>query len=439
MLTPKENINTSGSNPTVPTQGSTTKDRLFSSFQGVGDSLVKKTKGDRVIWAIVLVLTLASLLLVYSSTSSLAYKAQKGNAVYLFKQIVFIIIGLLIIYFSHRINYTLYSRIALWMFLISIPLLLFTKFFGTSTNDASRWIRLPIINLTFQTSDFAKLALFMYVSRMLAKKQDIIKDFKKAFLPIIIPVLIICFLIAMENFSTGALLFASCLLMCFIGRIRLRQIALILAIGLIPVIVIISAATKYYDKEKEELKELPSLLNVGRVPTWISRVQAFIYPSVKGDRNSDHQSNQAKIAVAKGGFIGNGPGNSIQKNFLPDSFSDFIYAIVIEEYGLLGGGFLVFLYLLFLFRCIRLFKRCPYAFGAFLALGLSFTLVIQALVNMAVAVNLFPVTGVTLPLVSMGGTSFFFTCFSIGIILSVARNVEIMEGRDVAEANAIVV
>jgi cell division protein FtsW len=405
---------------------------LFT-FQGVSNSLVKKTKGDRVIWAIVLVLTLASLLLVYSSTSSLAFKAHKGNWVYLFKQMVFISFGLLIIYFSHRINYTLYSRIALWMFLISVPLLIFTKFFGHSTNGASRWIPIPIINLTFQTSDLAKLAMFMYLSRMLAKKQAIIKNFRKAFIPIIVPVLIVCFLIAIENFSTGALLFASCLLMCFIGRVRFRHIALVLSFGLVPLLIIIMAATKYYDKDKEELKELPAMLSIGRVPTWISRVQSFIYPSVKGSRESDHQPIQAKIAVANGRFLGKGPGNSTQKNFLPDSFSDFIYAIVIEEYGLLGGGFLVFLYLLFLFRCIRIFKRCPYAFGAFLALGLSFTLVIQALVNMAVAVNLFPVTGVTLPLVSMGGTSFFFTCFSIGIILSVARNVEIMEGRDVAE------
>jgi cell division protein FtsW len=411
----------------------TIQDRMFSSFQGVSDSLIKKTKGDRVIWAIVVVLTMASLLLVYSSTSSLAYKMHRGNAVYLFKQIVFIILGLLVIYFSHRINYTLYSRIALWMFLASIPLLLFTKFFGHNTNEATRWIRLPIINLTFQTSDFAKLALFMYLSRMLAKKQEVIKDFKKAFIPIIIPIVIICFLIAMDNFSTGALLFASCMLMCFIGRIRFRHIALVGGIGLLPVIFIFYYATNYYDKDKEELKDLPSYVSIGRIPTWISRVQSFIYPSQKGTRNSDHQPNQAKIAVANGGVFGKLPGNSIQKNFLPDAFSDFIYAIVIEEYGLFGGGFLVFLYLLFLFRCIRLFKRCPYAFGAFLALGLSFTLVIQALVNMAVAVNLFPVTGVTLPLISMGGTSFLFTCFSIGIILSVARNVEVMEGRDVPE------
>ncbi len=427
------NINKNFSATPTETTGASMQDRMFSSFQGVSDSLVKKTKGDRVIWAIVLVLTLVSLLVVYSSTSSLAFKNHRGNGVYLFKQIAFTIIGLLIIYFFHRINYTLYSKIALWLFLISIPLLIFTKLFGTTTNDAARWIKLPIINLTFQTSDLAKLALFMYLSRMLAKKQDVIKSFRKAFIPIIVPVIIICFLIAMDNFSTGALLFASCLLMCFIGRVSFKHIGLILGIGLIPVIIMVSAATKYYDHEKEELKQLPSVLNIGRIPTWISRVQAFIYPSVKGDRNSDHQSNQAKIAVAQGGFIGKGPGNSVQKNFLPDSFSDFIYAIVIEEYGLVGGGFLVFMYLLFLFRCIRIFKRCPYAFGAFLALGLSFALVIQALVNMAVAVHLFPVTGVTLPLVSMGGTSFFFTCFSIGIILSVARNVEIMEGNDEAE------
>ena len=405
----------------------------WSSLQGMSSNIVSKTKGDKVIWAIILVLTLISLLVVYSSTSSLAYKARMSNGFYLFKQVAFILMGLLAIYFLHRVNYTIYSRVAVWLFVISIPLLICTKLFGVSTNEASRWIKLPIINLTFQTSDLAKLALFMYVSRMLAKKQDIIKDFRNAFIPIILPITSICFLIAMDNFSTGALLFTSSLLLCFIGRISLKHIGLVVAIGMVPVIIMIYAATKYYDKDKEELTDLPAVLSIGRIPTWISRIQAFVYPSVKGNRNSDHQSIQAKIAVAQGGFIGKGPGKSSQKNFLPDSFSDFIYAIVLEEYGMLGGGFLVFLYLLFLFRCIRIFKRCPYAFGAFLALGLSFTLVIQALMNMAVAVSLFPVTGVTLPLISMGGTSFLFTCASLGIILSVARNVEVMEGKDIPQ------
>lgn len=405
----------------------------MNPFGQLGNSLLDKTRGDRVIWAIVLVLTLVSLLVVYSATGSLAFKSQKGNGVYLLKQFSFIIFGLVIIYFAHRINYTIYSRIALILFIISIPLLLYTLMFGQSVNSASRWIRLPVINMTFQTSDLAKLALFMYLARLLSRKQEVIKDFRKGFLPLIIPISIICLLIMPANFSTAILLGLSSLLLCFIGRVRMRHIGIVVAIAVVPMLILIMIAKNNYNKETGETKELPAILNVGRIPTWIKRVQNFMYPNKDAASDDHYQANQAKIGIAKGGFIGLGPGKSEQRNFLPDSFSDFIYVIVIEEYGFIGGAFLVLLYLIFLYRCIRIFRRCPFAFGAFLALGLSFTLVIQALVNMAVAVNLFPVTGVTLPLVSMGGTSFLFTCFSIGIILSVARNVEALEG---AQADA---
>lgn len=400
----------------------------MNPFGQLGTNLLDKTRGDRVIWAIVLVLTLVSLLVVYSATGSLAFKSQKGNGVYLLKQFAFIIFGLVIIYFAHRINYTIYSRIAVILFVASIPLLLYTLLFGQSVNSASRWIRLPVVNMTFQTSDLAKLALFMYLARLLSRKQDVIKDFRKGFLPLIIPIAIICLLIMPANFSTAVLLGLSSLLLCFIGRVRIRHIAIVLAIAAAPMLLMVAVAKSTYNKETGETKELPAILNVGRIPTWIKRMQNFMYPNKDAANNDHYQANQAKIGIAKGGIIGLGPGRSEQRNFLPDSFSDFIYVIVIEEYGFIGGAFLVLLYLLFLYRCIRIFRRCPFAFGAFLALGLSFTLVIQALVNMAVAVNLFPVTGVTLPLVSMGGTSFLFTCFSIGIILSVARNVEAQEG-----------
>ncbi|MBL7727248.1 MAG: FtsW/RodA/SpoVE family cell cycle protein [Dinghuibacter sp.] len=411
---------------------STIQKKSWNPFGQIGNNLIEKTRGDRVIWAIVLVLTLISLLVVYSSTGSLAFKSQKGNGIYLLKQSAFIVFGLVIIYFAHRINYTIYSRIAVILFLVSIPLLLYTLMFGQSVNSASRWIRLPVLNMTFQTSDLAKLALFMYLARQLSKSQDRIKSFRKGFLPVMIPIGIICILIMPANFSTAVLLGLSSLLLCFIGRVRVRHMAIVIGLALIPILAMVIVAKKTYNKETGESSELPAMLNIGRVPTWIKRVQNFMYPN-KDAANDDHyQANQAKIAIAKGGIIGLGPGKSEQRNFLPDSFSDFIYVIVIEEYGFIGGAFLVLLYLLFLYRCIRIFRRCPFAFGAFLALGLSFTLVIQALVNMAVAVNLFPVTGVTLPLVSMGGTSFLFTCFSIGIILSVARNVEAQEGEEAA-------
>ena len=397
------------------------------NISNMGGNLVSKTRGDRVIWAIVIILTLISLLVVYSSTGSLAYKYSKSTESYLFKQFAFIILGVLIIYFAHRVNYTIYSRVALILFLVSIPLLIYTYFFGATLNEGSRWIKLPVINLTFQTSDLAKLALFMYMSRQLSKKQQVIKDFKKGFLPIIIPVVIICALIAPANLSTAMLVGGTSIMLMFIGRVSTKHILATIAIAVIPVLILFFVAIKYYDKEEHKSKDLPALFSSGRVPTWISRIQTFVY-SGKGDANEkSYQINQAKIAIASGGWVGRGPGNSNARNFLPHSYSDFIYAIILEEYGLLGGAFIVFIYLLFLYRCIRLYRKCPFAFGAFLALGLSFTLVVQAIANMGVNVNVFPNTGVTLPLVSMGGSSFLFTCLSIGIILSVARNVEQME------------
>lgn len=399
------------------------------SLSGVSNNLVSKTKGDKVIWAIVIVLTLISLLVVYSSTGSLAYKYSKSTESYLFKQFAFIILGVVIIYFAHRVNYTLYARVAKIIFFLSIPLLLYTLFFGVQLNAGSRWIKLPVINMTFQTSDLARLALFMYLSRQLSRKQNVIKDFKKGFLPIIIPVALICILIAPANLSTAILIGGTSMVLMFIGRVNSKHMLLTIAIAAIPVIILFSIAVKYYDKQEQRTKDLPAILSAGRIPTWISRIQTFVYSNKEDGNEKLYQINQAKIAVAKGGWVGKGPGNSEQRNFLPHSYSDFIYAIIIEEYGLLGGAFIIFIYLVFLYRCIRVYQRCPYAFGAFLALALSFTLVIQAIANMGVAVNVFPNTGVTLPLVSMGGSSFLFTCLSIGIILSVARNVEQLEGK----------
>lgn len=416
-----------------------TRDIRFSDLRNnfSTDKLLQRTKGDKVIWALVVLLTLVSLLAVYSATGSLAYKHYKGNTeVYLFKQVAFIFGGLLVIYFSHLVNYTFYSKMARIVFLLCIPLLLYTLFFGVKMNEGSRWIKLPIINMTMQTSDLAKLALFMYLARLLSKKQDIIKEFKNGYLMVFWPVGVTCLLIAPANLSTALLLGASCLLLLFIGRASTKHLLLTVGVALIPIIMLISAAViKHQTNDAEErvtaAQKTSSALTV-RVTTWVNRVESFIYGSEDAD-NDAYQVNQAKIAVSKGGIFGVGPGNSTTRDFLPQAYNDFIYAIIIEEYGLLGGAFIVFVYLVFLYRCIRIFKRCPFAFGAFLALGLSFTLVIQAIANMAVTVNLFPVTGVTLPLVSMGGSSFIFTCLAIGIILSVARNVEQLEGKNSAE------
>ena len=342
------------------------------------DQILNKTKGDKVIWAVVMLLTLMSLLVVYSSTGTLAYKLSKSTESYLFKQFAFIAIGVMIIYFAHRINYTIYSRVAL-------------------------------------------ILLFMYLSRQLSRAQDEIKDFRKGFLPLIIPVGIICVLIAPANLSTALLIGSTSLLLMFIGRASMKHILLTILVAIVPVIMLVTISLSYYDQKEHRCKDLPAILSVGRMPTWIKRVQDFVYADKE---ETAYQVQQAKIAIAKGGWLGLGPGNSEQRNFLPHPYSDFIFAIIIEEYGLIGGTVILLVYLLFLFRSIRIFKKCPYAFGAFLAVALSFTLVIQALVNMAVNVNLFPVTGVTLPLMSMGGSSFLFTCLAIGIILSVARNVE---------------
>lgn len=411
------------------------RDTLFSQMPTIGGmrgQLVQRTRGDKYIWGIVVLLSLISILVVYSATGSLAYKMYKGNtSVYLFKQVSFSLVGLLVIYFLHRINYTIFSKVATILFLISIPLLLYTLLFGAKINDGSRWIKLPIINMTVQTSDLAKLALFMYISRLLSKKQDTIKDFKKGFLPVVTPVLIICALIMPANLSNALLTGATALLLMFIGRISLKHIFLTIGVALIPVAIIVSVAILTYDgKQKDDAKKsvmAEKAKSFGRFGTWVKRVQDFMYAK---DNETPYQVQQAKIAIANGSvLVGLGPGNSRQRNFLPQAYNDFIYSIIIEEYGLLGGAFMIFIYLVFLFRCIRIFRRCPYAFGAFLALGLSFTLVIQAVANMAVNVNLVPVTGVTLPLVSMGGSSFLFTCGAIGIILSVARNVEQMEGK----------
>ncbi|MCE2824613.1 MAG: FtsW/RodA/SpoVE family cell cycle protein [Sediminibacterium sp.] len=416
-------------------------DTLFSQIptvEGVKTQLVTKTRGDKYIWGIVVLLSLISILVVYSATGSLAYKMYKGNtSVYLFKQISFTLIGLTLIYFLHRVNYSVFSKVATILYIISLPLLAYTLFFGAQINDGSRWIKLPIIQLTIQTSDFAKLALFMFISRTLSKKQDVIKDLKKGFLPVILPVLATCALILPANLSNALLTGATSLLLMFIGRISLKHILLVIGVALIPVIMLVSAAVITYTGkakvdytipvsklEKEKVKDKSVFV---RVQTWISRIQDFIYAT---DAQTPYQVQQAKIAIANGGvFVGLGPGNSRQRNFLPQAYNDFIYSIIIEEYGLLGGAFMIFIYLVFLFRCIRIFRRCPFAFGAFLAVGLSFTLVIQAIANMAVNVNLLPVTGVTLPLVSMGGSSYLFTCCAIGIILSVARNVEQTEGK----------
>jgi cell division protein FtsW len=376
--------------------------------------ILTRTKGDKVIWGVVLVLSFISLLAVYSSTGSLAYRMEKNSGYYLAKQVMVLGLGLLIVYYVHRINYTRFAKWSVYMYMASLPLLVYTLAFGTSLNEGSRWIKLPVINLTFQTSDLAKLALFMFLARMLTIKQDVIKDFRKGFIPVLVPMLLTCALIAPANLSTALMLGATCAIMFFIGRVQLKHLVFLAVAGFMCLSVVFT---------------ISKLTGVGRAATWERRVKDFFKEEDKNSKHQDvYQVEQAKIAIANGGLTGRGPGKSLQKNFLPHPYSDFIFAIIIEEYGLLGGTFVVLLYLLFLWRSVLIFKRCPFAFGAFLAVGLSVTLVFQAMLNMAVNVHLVPVTGLTLPMISMGGSSIWFTSIAIGIVLSVSKYVDEMEG-----------
>jgi cell division protein FtsW len=354
-------------------------------------------KGDPIIWGIVILLSLFSILVVYSATGSLAYKYTGGNTeVYLFRHSFLVIVSLFVMWLAHKIpykNYALYARLGMY---ISMPLLLFTYLFGSNVNDANRWLTIPVINQAFQPSDLAKLALIAALAAMLARRQNNIKDFKSTFIPIIIAIGIICLLIALANMSTAILLLLTCLIIMFIGRVPVKFIAIVVLVGMLGL-----TAAAFLGQ---------------RGSTFVSRIESFM------DKDEvAFQAEQSFIAIATGGITGKGPGNSEQRNSLPHPYSDFIYAIIIEEYGLVGGASVLFLYLALLYRGMRIVANSHKAFGGLLSAGLSFALVIQALVNMAVAVGLGPITGLPLPLLSMGGTSLVFTGISLGIILSVSR------------------
>lgn len=371
-------------------------------------SILNNIKGDRTIWIVVFILSIFSILAVYSSTGTLAYKYQSGNTeYYLIKHAGILLMGFVLMYLAHQVPYKYYARISQLAIYVSVPLLAYTLLFGTNLNEASRWYTLPLINITFQPSDFAKLALIIFVARLLAKKQDDVEDFKKGFISIMIPVVIITMLILPANFSTAAMIFTTCLVLMFVGRVKFRYLLILVAVGIASAILFIAVAVN-----------APKLS--GRFGTWQTRIESYM----SGDSDANYQVEQAKIAIATGGILGKMPGNSIQKNFLPHPYSDFIYAIIIEEYGLAGGAIVVLLYLVLLFRSIKIVIKSPRNFAAFLTFGVAFSLVFQAMVNMMVAVNLLPVTGQTLPLISMGGTSIWFTSIAIGIILSVSREIE---------------
>lgn len=372
----------------------------------MGEKINKYLKGDPIIWGVIIVLSIFSLLAVYSATSTLAMHKMGGNSLYyLIRHGVILAFGIMIIFITHLIHYKYYSKLSQLLIGIAVILLILTLFLGTNVNQATRWLTLPGLGFTIQTSDFAKLALIMYIARVLSMKQGEIKSFKEAFLPIIIPVVIICVLILPANLSTAALIFGISLLLMFIGRISMKHL---LASGGVAILLLALFITVGTLVEKE-----------GRINTWKNRIENYFE---EGGEES-YQSQQAKIAIATGGLFGKNPGKSVQRNFLPNPYSDFIYAIIVEEYGMIIGGIPILLaYLFLLFRAGVIVRKCDRTFPAFLAIGLTLMIVVQAMVNMAVAVGIFPVTGQTLPLVSMGGSSMLFTSIAFGIILSISRN-----------------
>ncbi|HCQ13524.1 FtsW/RodA/SpoVE family cell cycle protein [Flavobacterium sp.] len=375
--------------------------------------LINSLKGDKVIWAFIALLALFSFMPVFSASSNLAYMRHgSGNALtYLLKHAVHIFIGFFIIYQVHKVPYHYFRGISMVALPIVWVLLVYTLVKGTVIDgaNASRWIQIPFIGISFQTSTLAAIVLYVFVARYLSKSREVEPTFKQSFIDLWIPVFVTLALIFPANFSTAALIFAMVTMLAFIGKYPLRYIGLILGVGLVSALFFILIAKKFPEA-------FPN-----RVDTWISRIDNFM-----GDKPDEdiYQIEKAKIAIATGGVYGLGPGKSVQKNFLPQSSSDFIFAIIVEEYGLFGAMGILSIYLLLLFRFIIAAHKANSLFGKLVVVGLGFPIVFQALINMAVAVELLPVTGQTLPLISSGGSSVWMTCIAIGIILSVTRKEE---------------
>ncbi len=379
------------------------------------NTILQKLRGDRVIWMTALFLGLISLLAVYSSISSLAFKRESGGTLhFLFKHGLMLVTGGVIMYYASKLRYTMYSRFSQLLMGLTAALLFLTLLLGSTINDASRWLTIPLINQSFQTSDLAKVVLVVFLARVLGKHQGEPWSFRDVILQLALPIGIICGLILPANFSTAALLFFVCLLILFLGGVPIKWILSLigLAVGSLMLLVAVNETVGSID---EKFEFLP------RVDTWEKRLRTH----GGTDSDANYQVEHAKIAIASGGLLPNGPGSGASRNFLPHPYSDMIYAFIIEEYGsILGGLGLLLLYLILLYRAVRIANECTKPFGALVAVGLGLMLVMQAMVNMAVAVNLVPVTGQPLPLVSMGGTSIWFTCLAIGILLSVSRSLE---------------
>ena len=369
-------------------------------------------KGDRMIWAIVALLAIFSFLPVYSAASNLAYSGGNGQTFgYFIKHFVHLFLGFSIIYGTHKIPYRYFKGLSIVMFPVVLILLIVTLLQGTTIDgaNASRWIQVPFVGFTFQPSTFAALVLMIFVARYLTKTHDQQHTFKASIGPFWLPIFLVLALILPANFSTTAIIFSMVMILAFLGGYPLKYLAAIAGSGIVLFGIFIFLAKSFPES-------MPN-----RVDTWANRIQNFLYAE---HSTEDYQIEKAKIAIATGSIYGLGPGKSVQKNFLPQSSSDFIFAIIIEEYGLIGGLFLLTLYLLFLFRIVIVAQKADSVFGKLLSIGAGLPIVFQALINMGVAVELFPVTGQTLPLISSGGTSIWVTCLAIGIVLSVSTKRE---------------
>jgi len=357
-------------------------------------------EGDRTIWGVVLALSLSSVLVVYST----------AGWHFLFSHITKLLLGLFAMYVVHKIKFKYFSKIGQIGFLFSLFLLVLVLLIGVSVNGASRWLQ--IAGQQFQPSDVAKLAIIVYMARQISKQRDYLYDFKELFWHVLGPLILVCVLILPNNFSTAALVFINGLVLMFVGKIRIKFIASIIGFAFVGVLTIYATA---------KFTPLGTKI-MPRSATWVSRIDSYFIDAKGDEQSKDFQQTQALVAIQNGGMTGMGPGKSTQRNILPYSSSDFIYAIIIEEYGLFGGVMALLFYLILMFRAIRIALRVESVFGSLLATGLMFSLVFQALINMLVSVEVLPVTGQTLPLISMGGTSIVFSCIAIGIVLSVSRD-----------------
>ena len=369
--------------------------------------ITRTFKGDRAIWGLVVIFMVYSLLAVYSSSVNVAFRSHGGNTTYFLRsQFFMLLLSLVIIVIVHYLPYRIYFSLAGLLLIISAGLLVLTLVFGARVNEATRWLVIPGTGFRLQTSDVAKVALVIYLARTLARYQGELNNFMLVTKYFMIPVAVICALIMPENLSTSVLVFGVCMIILFIGRVPVKFLLAYVGLAIAGVI-ILTLFLSIFTKDN-------------RVEVWKNRIENHF--AGKGDDDSNFQSNQAKIAISTGGLFGKAPGRSTQRNMLPQSNSDFIFAIIIEEYGLFLGAIpLILAYMILLFRGIAIAKKCDTAFPAFLVLGLIIMIVVQAMINMMVAVGIMPVTGQTLPMVSWGRTSVLMMSFSIGAILSVSR------------------